>query len=310
MSRQSPLAETPSAPPTRAGFVALIGAPNAGKSTLLNRLVGSKVSIVTHKVQTTRTLVRGIAIHGPAQIVFVDTPGIFAPRRRLDRAMVSAAWSGAGDADLVALLVDSRKGLTAEVTAILDALADRRMPRILILNKIDTVKRDTLLALAAQANETVAFDRTFMVSALNGDGTADLIDYIAEAMPQSPWLYPEDQVADLPIRWLAAEITREKLMIRLHEELPYQTTVETGQWTETKDGGLRIEQTIFVVRESQRKIVLGKGGATIKAISMAARKELSEMLERPVHLFLFVKVRANWADDPERYREMGLEFPR
>ncbi len=310
MSDEPQPAGNETGPPTRAGFVALIGAPNAGKSTLLNRLVGYKVSIVTHKVQTTRTLVRGIAIHGQAQIVFVDTPGIFAPRRRLDRAMISAAWSGAGDVDLVALLVDARKGLTAEVTAILEALAERRMPRILILNKIDTIKRDTLLALAAQANEIVAFDRTFMVSALNGDGTADLIDYIADAMPEGPWLYPQDQVADLPLRWLAAEITREKLMIRLHEELPYQTTVETGDWTQTKDGGVRIEQTIFVARESQRKIVLGKGGETIKAISMAARKELAELLERPVHLFLFVKVRADWADDPERYREMGLEFPR
>jgi len=310
MSDEPQPAEDETGPPTRAGFVALIGAPNAGKSTLLNRLVGSKVSIVTHKVQTTRTLVRGIAIHNDAQIVFVDTPGIFAPRRRLDRAMVSAAWSGAGDADLVALLVDARKGLSEEVTAILDSLAERKMPRVLILNKIDTVKRDTLLALAAAANEAVAFDRTFMVSALNGDGTADLIDFLADAMPQGPWLYPEDQTADLPMRWLAAEITREKLMIRLHEELPYQTTVETGDWKETKDGGLRIEQTIFVARESQRKIVLGKDGKSIKAISMAARKELSAMLERPIHLFLFVKVRSNWADDPERYREMGLEFPR
>jgi GTP-binding protein Era len=310
MSEGPQPAETETGPPARAGFTALIGAPNAGKSTLLNRLVGSKVSIVTHKVQTTRTLVRGIAMHGQAQIVFVDTPGIFAPRRRLDRAMVSAAWSGAADADLVALLVDARKGLSDEVTAILDGLAQRKMPRILILNKIDTVKRDTLLALTAAANEAVAFDRTFMVSALNGDGTADLIDYIAGAMPEGPWLYPEDQSADLPMRWLAAEITREKLMIRLHEELPYQTTVETGDWKETKDGGLRIEQTIFVARESQRKIVLGKDGKSIKAISMAARKELSAMLERPVHLFLFVKVRSNWADDPERYREMGLEFPR
>ena len=310
MSDEPQPAEDETGPPTRAGFVALIGAPNAGKSTLLNRLVGSKVSIVTHKVQTTRSLVRGIAIHGQAQIVFVDTPGIFAPRRRLDRAMVSAAWSGAGDADLVALLVDARKGLSEEVAAILAALADRKMPRILILNKIDTVKRDTLLALAAQANAIVAFDRTFMVSALNGDGTGDLIDYVGDAMPEGPWLYPQDQSADLPMRWLAAEITREKLMIRLHEELPYQTTVETGDWKETKDGGIRVEQTIFVERESQRKIVLGKGGEAIKAISMASRKELSAMLERPVHLFLFVKVRSNWADDPERYRQMGLEFPR
>ncbi len=310
MNSGSQTDEKQSGPPTRAGFIAVIGAPYAGKSTLLNALVGSKVSIVTHMAQTTRALVRGIAIHKTAQIVFVDTPGIFTPRRRLDRAMVSAAWSGAADADLVALLVDARKGLSEEVTAILDALAGRKVPRILILNKIDLVKRDTLLALAASTNETVAFDRTFMVSALNGDGTADLIDYIAGAMPQGPWLYPEHQSADLPLRWLVAEITREKLMIRLHEELPYQTTVETGEWTETKDGGLRIEQTIYVERESQRKIVLGKGGKAIKAISIASRKELSVILERPVHLFLFVKVRANWADDPERYREMGLEFPR
>ncbi len=310
MSDEPQTDEKQSGPPTRAGFIALIGAPNAGKSTLLNALVGSKVSIVTHKAQTTRALVRGIAIHKTAQIVFVDTPGIFAPRRRLDRAMVSAAWSGASDADLVALLVDARKGLSEDVTAILVALAERKAPRILILNKIDLVKRDTLLALAAAANEAAAFDETFMVSALNGDGTADLMDFIAGAMPQGPWLYPEDQSADLPMRWLVAEITREKLMIRLHEELPYQTTVETGDWKETKDGGLRIEQTIFVERESQRKIVLGKGGKAIKAISMAARKELSVILERPVHLFLFVKVRANWADDPERYREMRLEFPR
>ncbi|TDI59546.1 MAG: GTPase Era [Alphaproteobacteria bacterium] len=310
MSNAPQTEEKQSGSPTRAGFVALIGAPNAGKSTLLNALVGTKVSIVTHKAQTTRSLVRGIAIHKTTQIVFVDTPGIFTPRRRLDRAMVSAAWSGAADADLVALLVDARKGLSEEVTAILEALAKRQAPRILILNKIDLVKRDTLLALAAITNAAATFDRTFMVSALNGDGTQDLIDFIADAMPKGPWLYPEDQSADLPMRWLVAEITREKLMIRLHEELPYQTTVETGDWKETKDGGLRIEQTIFVERESQRKIVLGKGGKAIKAISMAARKELSVILERPVHLFLFVKVRANWADDPERYREMGLEFPR
>lgn len=310
MSNAPQTEEKQSGSPTRAGFVALIGAPNAGKSTLLNALVGTKVSIVTHKAQTTRSLVRGIAIHKTTQIVFVDTPGIFTPRRRLDRAMVSAAWSGAADADLVALLVDARKGLSEEVTAILEALAKRQAPRILILNKIDLVKRDTLLALAAITNAAATFDRTFMVSALNGDGTQDLNDFIADAMPKGPWLYPEDQSADLPMRWLVAEITREKLMIRLHEELPYQTTVETGDWKETKDGGLRIEQTIFVERESQRKIVLGKGGKAIKAISMAARKELSVILERPVHLFLFVKVRANWADDPERYREMGLEFPR
>ncbi len=295
--------------PARAGFIALIGAPNAGKSTLLNQLVGSKVSIVTHKVQTTRALVRGIAIHDRAQIIFVDTPGIFAPKRRLDRAMVTTAWGGAADADLVALLIDARKGLTDEVDAILDRLAGVRRPRILILNKVDVADRESLLALTAQANERVAFERTFMVSALTGDGTGDLMDCFAAAMPESPWLYPEDQISDLPMRWLAAEVTREKLTIRLHQELPYALTVETEGWTETRDGGVRIEQVIYVARESQRKIVLGKGGSAIKAVSMAARKDLSEMMERPVHLFLFVKVRENWADDPERYREMGLDFP-
>lgn len=295
--------------PTRAGFVALIGAPNAGKSTLLNLLVGSKVSIVTHKVQTTRALVRGIGIHKRSQIVFVDTPGIFAPKRRLDRAMVSTAWGGASDADLVALLIDARKGMTEEVEAILDKLAGTERKKILILNKVDISERERLLQLAQEANEKVAFDQTFMVSALKGDGSDDLLDYIAAEMPLSPWLYPEDQISDLPMRWLAAEVTREKLMIRLHEELPYSSTVETEGWTDTKDGGVRIEQVIYVARESQRKIVLGKGGSAIKAISMAARKDLAEMLDQPVHLFLFVKVRSNWADDPERYREMGLEFP-
>ncbi len=303
----SPAAE--GATPTRAGFVALIGAPNAGKSTLLNRLVGSKVSIVTHKVQTTRALVRGIGMHGNAQIIFVDTPGIFAPKRRLDLAMVTTAWGGAADADLVALLIDARKGLTDEVEAILKKLADAPMKKVLILNKVDVCSRDNLLALTKAANDTVAFERTFMVSALTGDGTDDLLDYLAAEMPAGPWLYPEDQVSDLPMRWLAAEVTREKLMLRLHEELPYASTVETEGWTETKDGGVRIKQVIYVARESQRKIVLGKGGSSIKAISMAARKELAEMLGQPVHLFLFVKVRSNWADDPERYREMGLDFP-
>ena len=296
---------------TRAGFVALIGAPNAGKSTLLNALVGSKVSIVTHKVQTTRALVRGITIHRGAQIVFVDTPGIFRPRRRLERAMVTTAWGGAADADVVTLLVDARKALTEEVRAILRQLADfpPARPRILVLNKVDLVKRDTLLALADEANGAARFDRTFMVSALTGDGVGDLLDCFAALMPAGPFLYPEDQMTDLPLRWLAAEITREKLMLRLHEELPYRSTVETEQWTETPKG-VRIEQTIYVERDSQRKIVLGKGGQTIKAISTAAREEISALLERPVHLFLFVKVRENWAEDPERYREMGLEFPR
>jgi GTP-binding protein Era len=298
-------------PPTRAGFVALIGAPNAGKSTLLNALVGAKVSIVTHKVQTTRALVRGIVIHARSQIVFVDTPGIFQPRRRLDRAMVATAWGGAADADVVALLVDARKGLTDEVRAILQGLADypNERERLLILNKVDVTKRDTLLKLAAEANEAVGFTRTFMVSALTGDGLPDLMDHLAAAMPEGPWLYPEDQMTDLPLRWLAAEITREKLMLRLHQELPYHATVETEKWTETpKD--VRIDQTIYVERDSQRKIVLGEGGRTVKAISMAARADIAALLERPVHLFLFVKVRENWADDPERYREMGIEFPR
>ena len=293
----------------RAGFVALIGAPNAGKSTLLNALVGAKVSIVSHKVQTTRSVIRGIVIRGASQIVFVDTPGIFAPRRRLDRAMVSAAWGGAGDADLVCLLIDSRRGLDDENQAILERLRDIRQPRILILNKVDVVRRESLLGLAKEANDAVPFVRTFMVSALTGDGLGDLLDYLAEAVPEGPWLYPEDQISDLPMRQLAAEITREKLFERLHEELPYASTVETEQWTELKDGSIRIEQTVYVERESQRKIVLGKGGRTVKAIGQAAREELGRILEAPVHLFVFVKVRDRWADDPARYREMGLEFP-
>ena len=304
-------AQGSTAPPTRAGFVALIGAPNVGKSTLLNALVGQKVSIVTHKVQTTRALIRGITIHRNAQIVFVDTPGIFAPKRRLERAMVSTAWGGAADADVVALLVDARKGLTDEDRAIIAKLANfpKERERALILNKVDATKRETLLALAAEANELGKFSRTFMVSALTGDGVPDLLDYFAGKMPEGPFLYPEDQMTDVPLRSLAAEITREKLMLRLHDELPYRTTVETEKWTEQKNG-VRIDQTIYVERESQRKIVLGKGGETIKAISMAARKDIAEVVERPVHLFLFVKVRENWADDPERYREMGIEFPK
>jgi GTP-binding protein Era len=296
---------------TRAGFVALIGAPNAGKSTLLNALVGAKVAVVTHKVQTTRALIRGIVVHQNAQIVFVDTPGIFVPKRRLDRAMVTTAWGGAADADVVALLVDARKGLTNEVRAILEKLAEfpASHPRVLILNKVDVVRRDALLQLAAEANEALALDRTFMVSALTGDGVADLMSYFAGAMPEGPFLYPEDQMTDLPLRFLAAEITRGKLMERLHDELPYQATVETEEWKETPKGA-RISQTIYVARDNQRKIVLGEGGRTIKAISMAARQEISELTGRPAHLFLFVKVRENWAEDPERYREMGLEFPR
>ncbi|WP_349361351.1 GTPase Era [Stappia sp.] len=290
--------------------MALIGAPNAGKSTLLNALVGIKVSIVTHKVQTTRALVRGIAMHGPSQIVFVDTPGIFRPKRRLERAMVDTAWGGAREADIVVLLIDSKKGIDDQVESILERLAEVKLPKILVLNKIDITKREKLLALAQAANDKVAFDETFMVSAQTGDGLDRLMDHLGRQVPEGPWLYPEDQASDLPMRMLAAEITREKMFLRLHQELPYMSTVETESWQERKDGSVRIEQTIYVERDSQKKIVLGKAGQTIKAISQAARKEIAEALDQPVHLFLFVKVRENWSDDPERYREMGLEFPR
>jgi GTPase len=295
---------------TRCGFVALIGAPNAGKSTLLNTLVGSKVTIVSHKVQTTRALVRGIALEGNAQLIFVDTPGIFAPRRRLDRAMVTSAWSGAHDADVIAVLIDARRGLDEEADGILSGLAEVRQPKILLLNKIDVVDREKLLALAQTANDRVGFAATFMISALTGDGVNDAKRWLAEKMPVGPWLYPADQMSDAPLRQLAAEITREKLFHRLHQELPYQSTVETESWKELRDGSIRIEQIIYVERESQRKIVLGKGGATIKAIGAEARKEITEIAEKPVHLFLFVKVREGWGDDPERYRGMGLEFPK
>jgi GTPase len=294
----------------RCGFVALIGAPNAGKSTLLNALVGSKISIVTPKVQTTRALIRGIAMEGAAQLIFVDTPGIFAPRRRLDRAMVGSAWGSTQDADIVALLIDSQKGAQADEEAILRGLADVRAPKVLVLNKVDLVEKPKLLTLAQSLNERAAFAATFMVAARSGDGVGDLKRYFAAHVPRGPWLYPEDQISDAPLRQLAAEITREKLYLRLHQELPYQSTVETEVWKELKDGAVRIEQTIYVERESQRKIVLGKGGQAIKAIGAAARAEIAAAIEHPVHLFLFVKVREGWGDDPERYREMGLEFPR
>lgn len=294
----------------RCGFVALIGAPNAGKSTLLNALVGSKISIVSHKVQTTRMLVRGIAIEGNAQLIFVDTPGIFKPKRRLDRAMVDSAWSGAKDADLTGLLVDSRKGLDEEVEAILSRIGDIGGEKFLLLNKIDVVEKESLLGLAEELNARATFAATFMISALTGSGIADVKNWLAQRVPPGPWLYPEDQISDAPLRHLAAEITREKLYHRLHQELPYQSTVETTEWKQLKDGSVRIEQTIFVERESQRKIVLGKGGQTIKAIGADARKEIAEVAEAPVHLFLFVKVREGWGDDPARYREMGLEFPK
>jgi len=295
---------------TQCGFVALIGAPNAGKSTLLNALVGSKVSIISHKVQTTRALIRGITIQDQSQLIFVDTPGIFSPRRRLDRAMVTTAWSGAHEADLVGVLIDARKGLDEEAEDILRRLGDVKAPKLLVLNKIDVVAKEALLTLANDANKAAKFESTFMVSALTGDGVMDLKTWLAQRVPPGPWLYPADQMSDAPIRQLAAEITREKLFERLHQELPYHSTVETEAWKELRAGDIRIEQTIYVERESQRKIVLGKGGQTIKAIGEAARKEIANIVEAKVHLFLFVKVREGWGDDPERYRAMGLDFPK
>jgi GTP-binding protein Era len=300
----------PPAENTRCGFVALIGAPNAGKSTLINALVGAKVTIVSHKVQTTRALIRGITVAGQSQLIFVDTPGIFAPKRRLDRAMVTTAWSGAHDADLVGVLIDARKALDEENEAILERLSEVKQPAILILNKVDIVAKEALLTLTKAANEKARFETTFMISALTGDGVPDLKRWLAERVPPGPWLYPPDQMSDVPIRQLAAEITREKLFERLHQELPYHATVETEQWKDLRGGDVRIEQTIYVERESQRKIVLGKGGAAIKAIGESARRELAGILEVKVHLFLFVKVREGWGDDPERYRAMGLEFPK
>jgi GTP-binding protein Era len=294
---------------TRCGFIALVGSPNAGKSTLLNALVGSKVSIVSRKVQTTRALIRGIAVESGTQLIFVDTPGIFTPRRRLDRAMVTTAWTGAHDADLVALLIDANDGLDEETQAILDRLKEVAAPKILVLNKIDVVDKPALLALARRANDSVIFETTFMISALNGDGVLDLKRWLAGRMPSGPFLYPPDQMSDAPLHQLAAEITREKIFERLHQELPYQSTVETEAWKELRGGDVRIEQAIYVERESQRKIVLGKGGQTIKAIGEAARKEIAGIVEAKVHLFLFVKVRQGWGEDPERYRAMGLEFP-
>ncbi len=303
-------ADAPDAAETRCGFIALIGAPNVGKSTLVNALVGSKVAIVTHKVQTTRAPVRGIAIAGSAQLVFIDTPGIFAPKRRLDRAMVETAWGGALDADVIGLLIDARRGVDEEAETILRRLAEVRSAKILIINKIDLVARPSLLALAQDANARVRFDASFMLSALTGDGVEDLKSWLAAHVPSGPWHYPEDEVSDAPLRSVAAEITREKLYLRLHEELPYQSTVETDAWKDLKDGSVRIEQTIYVERESQRKIVLGKGGQTIKAIGADARREIAAIVGTPVHLFLFVKVREGWGNDPERYRGMGLEFPK
>jgi GTP-binding protein Era len=299
---------------TRAGFVAVVGAPNAGKSTLVNALVGSKVSIVSPKVQTTRMRVIGIAMADladdeRAQVVLVDTPGIFRiARRRLERAMVAAAWQGAEDADLVALVVDAERGIGEETRAILERLKESRAPRHLVLNKIDLVAREKLLTLAAELNAAIPFERTFMVSALKKDGVSDILGTLAAALPEGPFLYPEDQAADLPLRLLAAEVTREQVFLQLHQELPYEAAVETDKWEERKDGGVRIEQTIHVQREGQRAIVLGKGGARIKQIGARARHELGQMLERPVHLFLHVKVSERWADDPAHYRTIGLDF--
>jgi GTP-binding protein Era len=307
---QAPEPPAPAAADSRCGFVALIGAPNVGKSTLINALVGTKISIVTPKVQTTRTLIRGIACEGAAQLIFVDTPGIFAPRRRLDRAMVGSAWGSAQDADIVTLLIDARKGLKEDDEAAFGGLADlRTAAKVLVLNKVDLVAKSALLGLAQTLNERAAFTATFMISALSGNGVDDLKKWLAAHVPPGPWLYPEDQISDAPLRQLAAEITREKLYLRLHQELPYQSTVETEVWKELQDGSVRIEQTIYVERDSQRKIVLGKGGRTIKAIGAAARTEIAAAIEQRVHLFLFVKVREGWGDDPERYRQIGLDFP-
>ncbi|WP_455474498.1 GTPase Era [Bartonella sp. B30(2025)] len=293
---------------TRSGFVVLIGMPNAGKSTLVNQLVGTKVSIVTHKVQTTRTLIRGIVIHEDTQIVLIDTPGVFQPHKRLERAMVSAAWGSAKSADVLLVLIDVKSGLSDEVYTMLDIVKNIKHDKILVLNKIDTVAKSSLLALAAKINERVDFLQTFMISALNGSGCKDLLYALSKMMKRGPWYYPEDQISDMPMRQLAAEITREKLFLRLHDELPYSSTVETESWEERPDGSVKINQVIYVERDGQKKIILGEKGYTIKAIGQAARKELMEIMDQKVHLFLFVKVRNNWDTDPERYREMGLDF--
>ena len=303
-------AESASAEGRRAGFVALIGEPNAGKSTLLNRMVGSKVSIVTHKVQTTRTRIRGVAMEGDAQIVFVDTPGLFQPKRALDRAMVAAAWSGAADADVVALLVEAHRGATPGVERILEQLGEQNgdRPLILVVNKIDRVRRDSLLALLDDLGRRLPFESVFLISAEKGDGVADLKKWLGQRMPAGPWLYPEDDISDLPLRMLAAEITREKLTLRLHQELPYQLTVETESWKDQKDGSARIEQIIYVMRDGHKGIVLGAKGATIKEVGRLAREEIAALIERPAHLFLRVAVRPNWMGEAERYREMGLDI--
>ncbi len=314
-SMAPPPSETPASPtpPQRCGFIAVIGATNAGKSTLVNALVGTKVTIVSHKVQTTRTQIRGIAMVGQSQLVLIDTPGIFAPRRRLDRAMVDAAWGSAQDVDRVLFLVDAKRGLSDDVDGIVDKLAQSRRPVIVVLNKVDALpfaEHERLLILASELSKRLTVERLFMVSALDGSGIADVSSYLAQTVPVGPWHYPEEDVSDAPLRFLASEITRERIYHWLHQELPYETTVETTSYTDRKDGSVRIEQTIFVMREGQRSIVLGKGGQMIKTLSMEAREELSAIVEKPVHLFLFVKVRESWETDPERYREMGLDYPK
>jgi len=295
----------------RCGVIAIIGAPNAGKSTLVNALVGAKVTIISRKVQTTRVQIRGIAMQGASQLVLIDTPGIFAPKRRLDKAMVASAWSGASDADQVLVLVDAAKGIDEDVDQLVTKLAGQSKKPILVLNKVDRVEdKGRLFALVEQLTAKLPFERVFMIAALTGDGVAELKRYLAERVPEGPWLYPEDELSDIPVRQLAAEVTREKIYNFLHDELPYQMTVETESWKTLRDKSVRVEQVIFVERDSQKSIVLGKGGQTIKKISQASRTELTEIVGAPVHLFLFVKVRENWGQDPERYREMGLEFPK
>jgi GTP-binding protein Era len=294
---------------TSCGFIALVGAPNAGKSTLLNSLVGTKVSIVTHKAQTTRSQVRGVVTLDKAQLVFIDTPGIFAPKRRLDRAMVDSAWGGAGDADLVAFIVDAERGITPDLEGLIEGLANITHPKLLILNKIDTIKNEALLELSQTLNEKLRFEATFMISALKGYGVQDFMDWCVKHIPPGPWHFPEDHLTDLTMAITAAEITREKLFLRVHDEIPYNSTVETESFKIQKDGSYKIDQVIYLSRESHKKIVLGAGGQTIKAIGAESRKELMAMYEVPIHLFLFVKVREKWGDDPERYREMGLEYP-
>lgn len=292
----------------RCGFVAVLGPPNAGKSTLINRLVGTKVSIVSPKVQTTRTRVLGIALTGPVQVIFIDTPGIFAPKRRLDRAMIQAAWGGASDADRVALILDSQRGFDEEAASIIAGLKERHQRADLVLNKIDLIRREKLLSLAEEASAQGIFDAVFMVSAASGDGTDALLAHIAAGLPEGPWHFPEDQVSDMPMRLLAAEVTREQIFLQLHQELPYAATVETEGWTEMENGSVRIDQIIFVRKDSQKAIMLGKGGTRVKMIGERARKELAEMMERPVHLFLHVKVRENWQDERSVYRDLGLDY--